>query len=454
MVRTIWALAKIAIVLAAVVWIAEHPGRIQIDWLSYNLDFHVGFFFVVFFLALALGIFIFSVIKSVLDMPKTLTRYNDMTAKDKAVRALSIGLSAVAAGDTKEVSRQASKVKNYLSDTNPLSLFLEAQAARLNGDEAEASQAYLALMKDKDAGFMGVRGLLQVVLDRGDYEGALELGYKALRSYPKKGWILSIVYDLEIQARHWDKALRILTRAEKAEAIMPNKAASDRIVISLAQALEYKNSGDEKAYFRGVQKAYKLDKDFLPSSLWLADLYIERGKYKSAIAVIEKSWNKMPHPELTCLWAKAYRPPRNSGPVARIRWFEKILKIDPNSVEGLQAMASVLTQEGLWGDARKHLEMAEKIRPNVHLYKLWAQLEEKATGKENAVRAWEEKAADAPRERVWICSETGRVYDEWMPISDQGLFNTIIWDFPQGRSFNMPHLQIARPVAGLIGSAL
>ncbi|MCK5374889.1 MAG: heme biosynthesis protein HemY, partial [Alphaproteobacteria bacterium] len=339
-------------------------------------------------------------------------------------------------------------------ETNPLSLFLEAQAARLNGDEEQASHAYLALMKDKDAGFMGIRGLLQGALDRGDYGSALELGHKALCSYPKQGWILSIVYDLEVQARNWDKAGRILTRAEKAGAITPEKAASDRVAILLAQALECKNSGDKKAYFRAVKKAYRLDSDFLPSALWLADLYIERGKYKTSIAVIEKFWKKTPHPELTRLWAKAYKPPRNNGPVTRIRWFERLLKFAPDSVEGLQAMASVLTQEGLWGDARKHLEMAEKIRPNVHLYKLWAQLEEKATGEEGAVRAWEEKAAKAPRERVWICSETGRVYDEWMPISDQGLFNTIIWDFPQGRSFNMPHLQIARPVAGLIGSAL
>ena len=90
-------------------------------------------------------------------------------------------------------------------------------------------------------------------------------------------------------------------------------------------------------------------------------------------------------------------------------------------------------RERLWGEARKYLEKVQAIRPNVRLYKIWARLEEMATQDERAVRGWLEKAADAPRERVWICSETGRVYDEWVPISDQGLFNTIIWDFPQGR---------------------
>ncbi|MCK5384802.1 MAG: heme biosynthesis protein HemY [Alphaproteobacteria bacterium] len=454
MIRTFLTLAKIGLFLGAVVWVAEHPGTIEIKWLDYVLEFHIGFFLFVLFVLLVTGIFLFAVIKSIFDFPKTMERYHDMTGKDKGLKALSIGLSAVAAGDAKSASYQAYRVKKYLKDENPLSLLLEAQAARLQGDEAEASRAYIKLMGNENAGFMGVRGLLQSALDCGDYNGALELGHRALQDYPKQGWILSIVYDLEIRARNWDSASKILYRAEKAGAIIAEKALSDRVTMLLAQALENKKAGDEAGYFRDLHKAYKYNPKFLPTALWLSDMYIERGKHKAAVNMIGKAWKNAPHPELTRLWAKAYQPPKNNDSMARVRWFEKLLKLDPKSVEGLQAMASVMTQEGLWGDARRHLEMAEDIRPNVHLYKLWAELEEKATGDEEAVRFWLEKAADAPRERVWICSETGRVYDEWMPISDQGLFNTIIWDFSQGRSFALPHLQSARPIAGLITSAL
>ncbi len=454
MIRTVITLAKIGVFLAAVIWVAEHPGKVEIEWLDYTLKFHIGFFFVSLFVLLALGIMIFAFIKGTLDLPKTFARYKMMTGKDKGLKAFSIGLSAVAAGDAKGASYQAYRTRKFL-DENPLSLLLEAQAARLNGDEAAASLAFIELMKDKNAGFMGVRGLLQSALDHGDYDGALELGHKALEDYPKQGWILSIVYDLELRGRNWDNANKILYRAQKAGSITSEKAGSDRVAILLAQGLEYKNAGDDKAYMRNLQKAYKFDPCFLPTALWKADAHIENGKHKAAIKTIEKSWRCSPHPELTRLWAKAYRVPKNNDAMARVRWFDRLLKLDPKSVEGLQAMASVMTQEQLWGDARRHLELAEGICPNVHLYKLWAQLEEKATGSEMAVREWLEKAADAPREMVWICSETGRVYDEWMPISDQGLFNTIIWDFPQGRNFALPHLGTARqPIAGFIGCAV
>lgn len=451
MIRTVLTIAKIGVFIAIVVWIAEHPGTIEINWLDYRLEFHIGFFIFALFVLLALGIFLFGIIKAFLDFPKTMQRYRDMTGKDKGIKALSAGLCALAAGDGKVASHQAYKARKFLKDDNPLSLLLEAQAARLNGDEAQASQVFIELMKDKTAGFMGVRGLLQSALEHGDYDGALELGHKALRDHPKQGWILGIVYDLEIKARNWGSARKILRRLEKSGSIETEKALSEQVVMLLACALECKKAGDEAGYFRNVNKAHKNAPDFLPASLWLANAYIQRGKYKAGISVIKKAWQNEPHPELTQLWAKAYRPPKKNDSMARVRWFEELLKLDPKSVEGMQAIASVMTQEGLWGEARRYLEKAQAIRPNVHLYKLWARLEEKATGNEETVRGWMEKAADAPREKVWICSETGRVYDEWMPVSDQGLFNTIIWDFSCGRVFALPRLQRTGSIAGLIG---
>ena len=39
-----------------------------------------------------------------------------------------------------------------------------------------------------------------------------------------------------------------------------------------------------------------------------------------------------------------------------------------------------------------------------------------------------EKAADAAADKVWICRETGRIYDRWSPIAEpHGSFNTIVW---------------------------
>lgn len=433
MIRALFTLLKIAVVVAIVVWIAENPGTIEIDWLEYKLTFHIGMFIFAIFVLVVIGIVVFSLIKGVLDLPKTMTRYRDMTDKEKGLKAVTIGLSAVAAGDAKGASYQAKRAGNLLGSKNALPKLLEAQAARLRGEELDASKAFIALMDDKEGSFLGVRGLLQAALDQGDHKGALELGHKALESYPKQGWILSVVYDLEIRLHNWKSALEILYRTEKSGVITKEKAASDRVAMLLAQADDAKTEGDEALKFKLLQKAHKTDASFVPAVVRLGRLYIERKKYKAAASVVEKSWKKQPHPYLVALWDEVYDAQGHEDSMERVRWFEKLVALNPESVEGLQALASVMIQEGLWGEARKQLEKAESIRPNVNLYKLWARLEERATHDDKAVRAWLEKAADAPRERVWICSVTGRVYEEWVPISDQGLFNTIIWDFPQGR---------------------
>lgn len=433
MVRAFFSLLKIAIVVGVVVWVAQRPGTIAIDWMEYKLTFHVGFFLIALLAVIVLGIVIFSIIKFFLDLPKNMTRYRDMTNKDKGLKALTIGLSAVAAGDGKSASYQAQRAGRFLNDNEVLPKLLEAQAARLEGREVDAARSFMSIMENKDASFLGVRGLLQSALDHGDYEGALELGHKALQDYPKQGWILCIVYDLEIRARHWDSALKILYRAEKAGAIAVNKANSDRVAMLLAQADIAKEKGDEETLFRTLQKAYTLDKHFVPTVARLARMYMARSKQKAAVSMVEEAWKVQPHPDLVTLWDEACPPSKEGDNMVKVRWFEKLLALKPDSVEGLQAMANVLISIGLWGEARKHLQKAEEIRPNVNLYKTWAHLEERATGDEKSVREWLMKAADAPRERVWVCSETGRIFEEWIPITDQGLFNTIIWDFPENR---------------------
>ncbi len=434
MLRSLWLLLKIGVVIAFVIWVAERPGSITIDWLEYKATFQVGFFIIAMLLVVVLGIVIFSIIKATLDLPQNLARYRDITGKDKGLKALTIGLSAVAAGDAKAASYQAQRAKHFLKESDALTCLLEAQAARLDGREMDAANAFMGLLEDKNSEFLGIRGLLQSALDCGDDAGALELAHRALKLHPRQAWLLQIAYDLEIKAHNWDGARKILYRLEKSGAITPDKANSDRVAMLLLQADKETQEGDQAAAYRNLIKAYNIDKNFVPTISRLGNIYLARGKRKKAVSIIENAWKANPHPDFTELWGRAAPPARDNDPMAYVRWFEKLAEFVPSSVEGLQALANVLISEGLWGEARKKLEKAQEIRPNVNLYRIWARLEERATHDDSAVCAWLEKAADAPRERVWICSETGRIYEQWSAISDQGLFNTIIWDFPQGRA--------------------
>ncbi|MCB1782940.1 MAG: heme biosynthesis protein HemY [Alphaproteobacteria bacterium] len=433
MIRALLVLIKIGVLVAVVVWLAERPGTVTLDWMDYHITAQLGLFLIGLLGVVMLGMVIFGIIKGTLDMPQTFRRYREFQGREKGLRALGIGLAAVAAGDAKNAAYQAHRARKFMPNDAALPLLLEAQAARLQGREADACQIYAGLLQDKDAGFLGLRGLLQAALDAGDDQSALELGYKALETHPKQGWILRVVYDLEIRMRDWAAARTILYRAEKAGAIPVNKANSDRVAMYLAQADQAQETGYEEGLFRALVKAYKLDKHFVPTVERLGKLYLARGKRKAALSMIEEAWRICPHPALVELWELAMPKAKSGDTMARVRWYEKLAALHPESTEGLVALAGVLVTEGLWGEARKALETAEAIHPGVSLYKTWARLEERATQDEASVREWLGKAADAPRDKVWICSETGRIYERWVAVSDQGLFNTIVWDYPTGR---------------------
>jgi HemY protein len=79
MLRSLFTLIKIAIIVGLVIWVVERPGTISIDWMQYKFTMQFGFFLLVIIGIVVIGIIIFSVVKTFIDMPKTMSLYRDIT---------------------------------------------------------------------------------------------------------------------------------------------------------------------------------------------------------------------------------------------------------------------------------------------------------------------------------------------------------------------------------------
>jgi HemY protein len=190
--------------------------------------------------------------------------------------------------------------------------------------------------------------------------------------------------------------------------------------------------GYRPAALEKLRAAHKVDPGFPPLAQRLAQFYIDRNKRRRAIRVLEKAWKRFPHPDLVPLWDEVAPRNKPNDSQVRLRWFERLLSLRPDSAEGQMAVARAAIDDGLWGEARAYLAQAEKIRPNPRLYRMWAELEDLATHDEDAARTWLEKAAQAPGDKAWVCTRTGRIYEQWAPIAaPHGSFNTITWDYPE-----------------------
>ncbi len=303
MLRALWFLVKVAALIAVVVWVASQPGQIDAAWLGYKIKVDMGLFLLAALGFVLLSIVVYQAIRSVFSFPQRLRAQSKIKARDKGYRALTLGLSAVAAGDTRTASTQARRAEKLLDGHSGLTMLLKAQAARLEGREDDALQSFVALLNDKDTAFLGVRGLLQSALDDGDYKHALELAQRAQKIHPRQPWILRVVYDLEIRLHHWERALEMLKNMRRVGAMDADKARSDEAAILIVQADAALEAGRPDQAERALKKALKVAPEFSPPVGRLVHIYLQSGQKKKARRVVESAWKRAPHPDLLTLWA-------------------------------------------------------------------------------------------------------------------------------------------------------
>jgi len=346
MIRALLFMVKLGLLVALIVWVAERPGSVTIEWMEYTFNLQMGVFLTIAVFTLLVAIFLYGLIRGVTGFPKSLRKYTAHMRREKGYRALTLGLTAVAAGDAKSAGYQAQRATKFLPGDTGLPVLLKAQAARMEGREEEARENFALLLENKDAAFLGVRGLLQAALDRDNYPKALELAREALTLHPKQPWILRVVYDLEIKTRDWPAARSTLYRAEKAGAIDAQKAGSDRIAMLVAESDRALLEERREEALTKLKKAYRFDPSFAPVVTRLAKLYIQRRHRRKAVSVVEKAWKLQPHPEFIPIWDLAQPKSKKNkalDPMSRLRWFERLPALKPEDAQGQMAAARAAT---------------------------------------------------------------------------------------------------------------
>jgi HemY protein len=430
MLRALWFVIKTAILVAAAVWVANRPGDVEIHWLGYEVKTQVGLALLALLVVLLLCLFVYRIFTEIIKFPASWSRYREHGKRQKGFRALTLGLTAVAAGDAKMANYHAHRARQLLHSDKGLTVLLEAQAARLKGDDAAARGHFEKLMNNADTAFLGLRGLLLHALEKGDNRQAHALARHAVSLHPDQPWILRMAYDLEVRQRHWQEAHRLLKQGVKHDAFDESRAARDRVALYLQEGREFLEAGNEGAALARFKQARNADPYFVPAALALARYYIDHMNLKAAAGIIEKAWKENPHPELAALWREAMPKKLAKDSSGSMKWYERLVALRPDDAESQLAAAGAAIENGLWGSARAYLERADSLRPGPRLYRLRARLAQALDRPEEASLMLR-KAAEAPPEKTWVCTQTGRTYDHWSLVAEpHGAFNTVVWDYP------------------------
>lgn len=390
MIRMLWLFAKIALVVAAAVWLADHPGEVRIDWQGWVVDMPLGI--------LALALLIISILLALLwrgwsalrHSPESLGEMRKARRHRKGLEALTQGLVAVAAGDVREAEKLARRA-DLLLDEPLLSSLLLVQATQLGGEETESRKRFEALRERPATAFLGVRGLLGLAIRRGDWAEAEALAEEAYRLRPDSGMVVRELYEIRRAKGDTKRALTALDKAISIGVVDKARGAKDRALLLMAEAQRLEQEGDLKGALKCADGARRSDPDLTSAIAESARLMGLLDKRRAGEKLVEEHWPT----KASAMLARAYwgLAAPGTAPLAQVKRFEHLLSLNPEHPESHVALGEAALKADLWGEARKHLMIAGGDAPDARICRLMAELEEREHGDTEAARDWLARAA-------------------------------------------------------------
>ncbi|HEY1257998.1 MAG TPA: heme biosynthesis HemY N-terminal domain-containing protein [Stellaceae bacterium] len=427
--RVVAALVIIAVLAAAAAFFADHPGRVAIVWQGWELETSVGVLIAASVAAVIVLLLAWRFVSWLLRSPRNFLRQRRERRRRAGYRALTEGMAAIAADEPGAARRSARKADALLADP-PLTLLLSAQAAQLDGDEAAAKRCFTAMLDRPETELLGLRGLLDQALREGDHGAALRLAERAKALRPNARWTAPTLFELEAREGRWQAALATLGDAAKRRLVPGERARHHRGVILYELSRTALAQGDRRGAISLAGDAQNLVPDLAAPAAYHARLLLGDGRAGPAAKAIEQAWRTLPHPELAQVYGEVHA---DQAPLARFKSVERLAGQNPTARESQLALAEAALAAELWGEARRHLDMAFAMPPGptVRLCRMMAQLEEADGGDLGRMREWLDRAVAATPDPRYLCAKCGGESLEWRSRCPHcGRFDTLAWRSP------------------------
>ncbi len=384
----------------ALAWaLASVPGRVSAEIGDLTLEASAAVVALGLLLLFAVLYAGFRLLGALFRLPRTMRGRQAERRRRNGDAALTRTLLALAAGETGDARREASRARRLLGDT-PATLLLAAEAGRIAGRADEAEAAFRALADRGDAAFLGLRGLLRQAIERGDWAEAATLARRAEAVEPGAAWLRRERARLAVRAGDWSDALAL------ADADAPKAA----LATAAAEA-----EHDSARALRLAKQAWQEDPSLAPATLAYATRLRAAGREARALATIRHSWAIAPHPDLADF---ALAPV--SEPLQRTQAAQRLTAANPEHVESRLLLARTALEAGLTGEARRNAEAAVAAGMNERrLWLLLAEIEEADAGDTEAGRLAQRnvlrRAATADPDPAWHCNVCHAAHASWHP---------------------------------------
>lgn len=439
--RTLWLFAKIAVAVAAAVWLVKHPGTVTVDWQGWRVEASVGVAALAGLVVVAVAALAYATWRSIRRTPRAIVAARRDRRRAAGYRALTEGLVAVAAGDPDSARRHARKADGLLKEP-PLTMLLSAQAAQLSGDTVAAKRDFEAMLERPETEFLGLRGLIVQALKDGDSGTALALARRAYALRPTTPWVLETLIDLHSKAGDWRETQKYLGEARRSKVVAEGQAQLREAALLAERARAAAAADRQDEAFEQARHAHDLDPALAPATAILARRVAAEGRLRRARKLVEAGWTAGPHPMLVPVYLDIVGA---KTALERYTAVRDLVEDAPAHAESRVAVATAAIDAELWGEARRQLDALESAARTVRVCLLRARIAENDAEDTSTPEDWRERAAAAPPDPAWVCDACGTVIDEWMGVCGNcGTLGAVAW-LPPRRMHRVAFGRMAAP---------
>lgn len=430
--RVVIFVGVVALVAATASLLVDTTGRVAITWGAYEyppltlVEFTLLTVLAmgVLFLLYKLAGLLTAVLRFALGDETALTRYWARAKERRGLEALSRGMVALAEGDPKTAATHARKATRLLG-SRELTELLHAQIAEALGDVTDAKRHYRALAKEPATAIVGVKGLLNQAVKRGETDRALKFAEHAFAIRPKDADVQQTLFDLQVKGGNWEGALRTLAALAKGKSLPKDVADRRQAVINLERSRAARAAGDDRLALEAATTAVKSAPGLSPAAVFAARLHIAQGDIGRAGRMLKDAWRHAPQPELAQAYAEISP---NETPSDRRRRFRDLIGANPDHEETRFLRTELAIADADWREARKALGDLPSVKPTHRSLAMMAAIEKGEGGPEAVVRGYLARAVSAPRGAHWKCDRCGAAPGGWSAVCPScGGFDTLAW---------------------------
>lgn len=424
MIRLIIYFVLIALAAAGLGWLADRPGTLVVNWQGTAVETSVFAAVVMLMVAAVVAIILWTILKQVVMGRTTVSRLMQRRRTRQGLEALSGGMIAIGAGDRAGATQFALAARRALPN-EPLTHLLRAQAAQLVGDRSTARRIYENMLNAPDTELLGLRGLYIEAMREKETAAAHQFAARAMKLNPKLGWSGEGLLATQARSADWSGALETLSVMRRYDQIDRKRSDRMRAVALTASAQALEDSDTDKALQQATE-AHELAPDLVPAAVVAGRIHASRGNAGKAIAILQRTWKKAPHPDLVTIYAHV-KPGEAVG--ERLKRVRELAQLAPVHPEGAIAIAATAIEARDFEAARKTLESIAGDALTARVCLLMAKIEGAEHGDAGRVREWLSRAARAPRDPAWITD--GHVAGQWAAASPvTGELDSYRWMVP------------------------